>query len=84
MVSPKPRVGPTTLQWHGFWSVPHWKQTQGIGIGSPQAAMVEVESYLSEPKRLWKGEEGIGKRLNSQNLSNGEQREIEELEKKSR
>jgi hypothetical protein len=46
--------------------------------------MVEVESYLSEPKRLWKGEEGIGKRLNSQNLSNGEQREIEELEKKSR
>lgn len=20
-----PNVGPTTLQWQGFWSVPHWK-----------------------------------------------------------
>ena len=26
-----PRVGPTTLQWQGFWSVPHWKQTKGMG-----------------------------------------------------
>lgn len=26
-----PSVGPTTLQLHGFWSVPHWKQTGKMG-----------------------------------------------------
>jgi hypothetical protein len=26
-----PNVGPTTLQWHGFWSVPHWKQIGKMG-----------------------------------------------------
>lgn len=26
-----PSVGPTTLQRHGFWSVPHWKHTRGNG-----------------------------------------------------
>ena len=31
----KPRVGPTTLQWHGFWNLPHCMQTHGIGRGAP-------------------------------------------------
>lgn len=53
-----PTVGPTTLQLHGFWSVPHWKQIGKIGKKGTShmvSGLAELQGLELEYGEKWPG-----------------------------